>query len=139
MSKQEESLQSAAPVQEQKKAAVSLDSSLNKLARYGGFDLLETSIEGVQNINPDRKARRKIFLTELGKEKERETLKKTLELWASVISKSESLTDMVANCEDQRKSSEDLLSKNLSKAVDITRELEANYRTAALFYKNTEA
>jgi hypothetical protein len=139
MAKQEEQLQTVAPVLEQRKGAASLESSLNKLARYGGFDLLETSIEGVQNINPDRKARRKIFLTELGKEKERETLKKTLELWASVISKSESLTDMVANCEDQRKSSEDLLSKNLSKAVDVTRELEANYRTAALFYKNTES
>jgi len=139
MAKPEEQLQTVAPVLEQKKGAASLESSLNKLARYGGFDLLETSIEGVQNINPDRKARRKIFLTELGKEKERETLKKTLELWASVISKSDSLTDMVANCEDQRKSSEDLLSKNLSKAVDITRELEANYRTAALFYKNTES
>lgn len=139
MAKQEESVQATvAPVLEQKKGSASLESSLNKLARYGGFDLLETSIEGVQNINPDRKARRKIFLTELAKEKEREILKKTLELWASVISKNDSLTDMVANCEDQRRSSEDLLSKNLSKAVDITRELEANYRTAALFYKNTE-
>lgn len=139
MAKQEESLQAAVPAMEQKTVAVSLDSSLNKLARYGGFDLLETSIEGVQNINPDRKARRKIFLTELGKEKERENLKKTLSLWASVISKSDSLADMVANCEEQRKSSENLLSKNLSKAVDLTRELEANYRTAALFYKNTES
>lgn len=140
MAKPEELAQATvAPVLEQKKGAASLESSLNKLARYGGFDLLETSIEGVQNINPDRKARRKIFLTEMGKEKERETLKKTLELWANVISKNDSLTDMVANCEDQRKSSEDLLSKNLSKAVDITRELEANYRTAALFYKNTES
>lgn len=140
MAKPEESVQaSSAPVLEQKKGGASLESSLNKLARYGGFDLLETSIEGVQNINPDRKARRKIFLTELGKEKERETLKKTLELWMNVISKNDSLTDMVANCEDQRKSSENLLSKNLSKAVDITRELEANYRTAALFYKNTES
>ena len=129
-----------APVLEQKKGGqVSLDKSIEKLARYGGFDLLETSIENVQNINPDRKARRKIFLTEKGKEKERETLKKTLELWASVISKSDSLTDMVAHCEDQRKSAEELLSKNLSKAVDATRELEANYRTVALFYKNTES
>lgn len=128
------------PVLEQKKGGqVSLDKSIEKLARYGGFDLLETSIENVQNINPDRKARRKIFLTEKGKEKERETLKKTLELWASVISKSDSLTDMVAHCEDQRKSAEELLSKNLSKAVDATRELEGNYRTVALFYKNTES
>ena len=139
MSKQQEAVQQVeAPVLEQKKGQVSLDKSLEKLARYGGFDLLETSIENVQNINPDRKARRKIFLTEKGKEKERETLKKTLELWASVISKSDSLTDMVAHCDDQRKAAEDLLSKNLSKAIDATRELEANYRTVAMFYKNTE-
>lgn len=139
MSKQQEIQQTETPVLEQKKGLVSLDKSLEKLARYGGFDLLETSIESVQNINPDRKARRKIFLTEKGKEKERDTLKKTLELWASVISKSDSLTDMVAHCDDQRKSAEDLLSKNLSKAVDVTRELEANYRTVAMFYKNTES
>ena len=139
MSKQQEIQQTETPVLEQKKGPVSLDKSLEKLARYGGYDLLETSIENIQNINPDRKARRKIFLTEKGKEKERETLKKTLELWASVISKSDSLTDMVAHCDDQRKSAEDLLSKNLSKAVDVTRELEANYRTVAMFYKNTES
>lgn len=139
MSKQQEIQQTETLVLEQKKAQFSLDKSLEKLARYGGYDLLETSIENVQNINPDRKARRKIFLMEKGKEKERETLKKTLELWASVISKSDSLTDMVAHCEDQRKSAEDLLSKNLSKAVDVTRELEANYRTVAMFYKNTES
>jgi hypothetical protein len=47
---------------------------------------LETSIENVQNINPDRKARRKSSLPRR-KRKERETLKKTLELWASIITK----------------------------------------------------
>ncbi|MCS3532775.1 DUF5458 family protein [Chryseobacterium sp. JUb7] len=117
---------------------VSVEKSLEKLVRYGGFDLLETSIEGVQNINPDRKARRKIFLTEKNKEKERDTLKKTLQLWAEVINKSSSLTDMVADCEDQRKQAEGLLTKNLSKAVEVTRELESNYRTVGMFYKNTE-
>jgi hypothetical protein len=139
--KQQEAQQAAeTPVLEQKKITqLSADSLLERLARYGGFDLLETSIENVQNINPDRKARRKIFLTEKGKEKERETLKKTLELWANVIHKNNSLLDMVTHCEDQRKSAEELLSKNLSKAVDATRELESNYRAIALFYKNTES
>lgn len=139
--KQQEAQQTTeTPVLEQKKVTqLSADSLLERLARYGGFDLLETSIENVQNINPDRKARRKIFLTEKGKEKERETLKKTLELWADVIHKNNSLLDMVTHCEDQRKSAEELLSKNLSKAVDATRELEANYRAIALFYKNTES
>lgn len=139
--KQQEAQQAAeTPVLEQKKITqLSADSLLERLARYGGFDLLETSIENVQNINPERKARRKIFLTEKGKEKERETLKKTLELWADVIHKNNSLLDMVTHCEDQRKSAEELLSKNLSKAVDATRELESNYRAIALFYKNTES
>ncbi|MFC2466929.1 MAG: DUF5458 family protein, partial [Capnocytophaga endodontalis] len=112
--------------------------SLDKLVRYGGFDLLEASIENVQNVNPDRNARRKIFLTESSKQKERDTLKKTLELWASVLKQSDSLVEMVAHCEDQQKSAEELLSKNLYNAVEATCELEANYRTIALFYKNTE-
>ncbi|WP_326982442.1 DUF5458 family protein [Chryseobacterium sp. MYb264] len=127
------------PVLEHKKQVqLGIEDLIEKLARYGGFDLLETSIENIQNINPDRRARRKIFLTEKNKQKERQTLKKTLEIWADVINKSHSLSDMVTDCETQRKSAEDLLAKNLSRAVEITKELEGNYRTAALFYKNTE-
>ena len=121
-----------------KKSPISLEKSLDKLVRYGGFDLLEASIENVQNVNPERNARRKIFLTESSKQKERDTLKKTLELWASVLKQSDSLVEMVAHCEDQQKSAEELLSKNLYNTVEATRELEANYRTIALFYKNTE-
>lgn len=138
--KQQEPQQMEAPVMEQKITGhASADRLLEKLARYGGFDLLETSIENVQNVNPDRKARRKIFLTEKSKEKEREVLKKTLELWANVIGKNNAVTDMVSHCEAQKKSAEELLAKNLSRAVEATRELEANYRTIALFYKNTES
>ena len=63
-----------------------LEQSSEKLAKYGGFDLLEATIDGVQNMNPDRKARKKIFLTESNKEKERKKVKKTLEMWASILS-----------------------------------------------------
>jgi Type VI secretion system, TssC, VipB len=115
-----------------------VEKSLEKLAKYGGFDLLEMSIEGTQNLNPDRKARRKIFLSEENKAKERETLKKTLELWASVLKNNDVLTDMVAQCEDKSKESEIILKKNLAKAIDETREIESAYRTISLFYKNTE-
>ena len=138
--KQQELQPMEAPVLEQKIAGhASADKLLEKLARYGGFDLLETSIENIQNINPDRKARRKIFLTEKSKEKEREILKKTLELWTIIIGKNNSVADMVSHCDAQRKSAEELLAKNLFRAVEATRELEANYRTIALFYKNTES
>ena len=139
MSNKVETVNTASQAQESvKKSPISLEKSLDKLVRYGGFDLLEASIENVQNVNPDRNARRKIFLTESSKQKERDTLKKTLELWASVLKQSDSLVEMVSHCEDQQKSAEELLSKNLYNAVEATRELEANYRTIALFYKNTE-
>ena len=139
MSNKIETANTASQAQESvKKSPISLEKSLDKLVRYGGFDLLEASIENVQNVNPDRNARRKIFLTESSKQKERDTLKKTLELWASVLKQSDSLVEMVTHCEDQQKSAEELLSKNLYNAVEATRELEANYRTIALFYKNTE-
>ena len=139
MSNKVETVNTASQAQESvKKSPISLEKSLDKLVRYGGFDLLEASIENVQNVNPDRNARRKIFLTESSKQKERDTLKKTLELWASVLKQSDSLVEMVAHCEDQQKSAEELLSKNLYNAVEATRELETNYRTIALFYKDTE-
>ena len=139
MSNKIETANTASQAQESvKKSPISLEKSLDKLVRYGGFDLLEASIENVQNVNPETNARRKIFLTESSKQKERDTLKKTLELWASVLKQSDSLVEMVAHCEDQQKSAEELLSKNLYNAVEATRELETNYRTIALFYKNTE-
>jgi len=121
------------------KGGQSLEKSISKLDKYGGFDLLEMSIENVQNLNPERKARRKIFLAEKGKEKERETLKKTLQLWAEILKKNNALTDMVAEADYKTKQADALLTKNLSFAVEATRELEANYRTVALFYKNTES
>ena len=112
--------------------------NVEKLAKYGGFDLLETSIEGAQNMNPERKARRQIFMSEANKEGERETLKKTLQMWATVLKENESLTDMVAQSEDKSKIAEETLLKNLAIAIHETKELEQSYRTIGLFYKNTE-
>jgi len=110
-----------------------------KLAKYGGFDLLEACIEGVQNLNPERKARKKIFLTENAKKESRETLKKTLEIWADALSKSDNLSEMVEDSEKRSQISQALLNKNLGEAVEVTRDLERSYRSVALFYKNTES
>ncbi|GAA4770720.1 MULTISPECIES: DUF5458 family protein [Flavobacterium] len=139
MSKEQLQAQNAdAAVLEPKKKEVGVKISAEKLAKYGGFDLLETSIEGAQNMNPDRKARRQIFMSEANKEGERETLKKTLQMWANVLKENESLTDMVAQCEDKSKVAEETLLKNLAIAIHETKELEQAYRTIGLFYKNTE-
>ena len=46
------------------KPAEQLADGLSKLTGVGGFDLMEAVIEGVQSMNPERKARKRIFLTE---------------------------------------------------------------------------
>jgi len=116
-----------------------LKTGLNKLAGNGGFDLLEMAFSGVENMNPDRKARKRIFLSESAYKGERDNLKKTLELWAAVLSSSESISSMVDAAEKNIEVADSTFKSNMKKAIEETRELEQSYRTMALFFKNTEA
>jgi hypothetical protein len=116
-----------------------LRDSSDKLVKFGGFDLLEAAIEGVQNMNPERKARKRIFLTEMSKKEDRETLMKTLEIWSNILSSSDDVSEMVETSETSAATAENSLKKNLGKAIEATRELERSYRSVALFYKNSES
>ena len=116
-----------------------LEQNIQQLATVGGFDLLEMAFEGVQNMNPERKARKKIFLTDSSKKQERESLKKILELWATVLTSSENISDMVDQSDKSATEADELLGKNLKMAVEKTTELEKSYRTVALFFKNAES
>jgi hypothetical protein len=118
--------------------AHSLSQSLDKLSRVGGFDLLETTIDGLQNLNPDRKARKQIFLTDDEKAGEREELKLKLNHWIAAFEKAGSVSEMIDNCTDMLQTAEENLSKNTHTVLESTRELEQAYRTIHLFYKNTE-
>lgn len=120
-------------------SAPALEESLNKLVRVGGFDMLEATIDGVQNLNPERKARKKIFLTEEGKKAERRELKEKLVLWIELLSKHNSISEMVDDCTAKAESANESLRKNLHKALEATHDLEVSYRSLALFFKNTEA
>lgn len=117
----------------------SLEAQLQGLARLGGFDLLESAIDGIQNINPERKARKKIFLEEASKKEERVALKKTLQWWADVLSSSDDLSDIVNTCNTRAEQAEKVLKSNLKSALKRTEELERSYRSVALFFKNTES
>ena len=65
-----------------------LSNGVAKLAKVGGYDFIEATIEGSKNLNPERKALRKIFLTEADKKNERKELKKKLSLWLNLLSDS---------------------------------------------------
>jgi uncharacterized protein Yka (UPF0111/DUF47 family) len=120
-------------------AAEVLEQSLQQLENFGGFDLLESSIDEMQNLNPARKARKKIFLEESGKKAEREALKKSLQVWSEILTNAEDISAMIQMAEEKTETTQQLLKKNLKTAVKASEELERSYRSVDLFYKNTES
>ncbi|WAC10759.1 DUF5458 family protein [Dyadobacter pollutisoli] len=120
------------------RTAVPLEAGLPLLAKYGSYDLVETIIEGAANINPEKKARKKIFLTEADKKKERQQLKKRLELWSELLSSADSVPEMIEIGQKQADTAFASLKENLGKAMEQLRPLEQSYRSVAMFFKNTE-
>ena len=122
----------------ERESAPRLEENAQALAKFGGFDLLETTIDGASNLNPEKKARKKIFLTEDGKKADRQQLKKRLALWHEIVSKGDSVANTIEQCESQVKSLHTQLTSNLRKAIDATHDMEQSYRSVALFYRNTD-
>ena len=123
-------------VQQQKQAAAS---ALDKLREYGGFTFLENIIDGFSNLNPARKARRNIFLSDEQWANERKALVNRLGVWIDLLQSNETAEKMRDKAKDKALQVEELLNKNLHTVLNRTRELEAAYRSVALFYKNTES
>ena len=129
---------SAADSTRERELAPRLEENAQALSKFGGFDLLETTIDGASNLNPEKKARKKIFLTESSKKADRQQLKKRLALWHAMLSKADSVADAVQQCEAQVEASNNQLTDNLRKAIDATHDMEQSYRSVALFYRNTD-
>ncbi|PJJ59358.1 DUF5458 family protein [Hymenobacter chitinivorans] len=129
---------STAGAARERELAPRLEQNAQALAKFGGFDLLETTIDGASNLNPEKKARKKIFLTEESKKADRQQLKKRLALWHSVLSESDSVADAVQKSEEKVESAKNQLTDNLKKAIEATHDLEQAYRSVTLFYRNTD-
>ena len=120
-------------------AVPSLDKSLTSLAKVGGFDFLEAIVDGADSLNPARKAKRNIFLTDASKKEQRAALKKKMQFWIDLLSENSSVGDMADKAVAKAETAETLLKGNLKKVLENTRELEQSYRSVHLFYKNTES
>ncbi len=112
--------------------------ALQVLNKVGGFNFVETVVDGIANMNPTRKARKEIFLNDSSKKTERKDLLKKLNLWISLLENHSTAEEMADTCRTKATSAEQNLKKNLKNTLDTVRELETNYRTVAQFYKNTE-
>jgi hypothetical protein len=119
--------------------AETLEENCEILAKFGGFDFLESAIDGVQNMNPERKARKNIFLKENDKKAERKDLKAKLKLWVEVLQSSDNLSEMTESCSAKSTQAAKVYKKNVKKALEETKDLETAWRGLNLFYKNTES
>lgn len=117
----------------------SIEESLKPLAKVGGYDFMEAVVDGVDNLNPLRKAKKNIFLTDSGKKQQRTDLKKKIQMWIDLLAENESVSEMVDKSMERAEVTEKLLKGNLKKVLDTSRELEQSYRSINLFYKNTES
>ena len=114
-------------------------SALDALKEFGGFAFLENLIDGYSNLNPARKARRNIFLTDEQWSSERKNLINRLSVWLDLLKNSSNVEQMRDAANSKAEQMEQLLNFNLKKSLDRVKELERSYRSVALFYKNTES
>lgn len=121
------------------KEVPAIETSLNTLAKVGGFDFLEAIVDGADNMNPVRKAKKNIFLTDANKKEQRGELKKKLQVWLDLLNSTSSVSEMVEKSVEKAETAEKLLKGNLKKVLNTTRDLEQSYRSIHLFYKNTES
>ena len=101
-------------------------SVINKLKAYGGFAFLEQIIDEFSNMNPDRKARRNIFLTDEGREDARRQLTGRIKIWLDLLKSGESADKMRDFAKERAIEVEETLNANLLTALKRTRELEAS-------------
>lgn len=140
MALQEQNIQQGEVAYKSKEEAQShLEESLKKLTKVGGFSFLENTIDGLQNVNPERKARKNIFMTDPEKKKERQELKRRLEIWLELLANSTSASEIAEKSLKKVEAGTKLLNKNIGTALETFKDLEQSYRSMALFYKNTES
>lgn len=113
-------------------------SAINELNKVGGFNFIETVVDGIANMNPTRKARKEIFLNDTNKQTERKDLAQKLNLWISLLENNATAEEMAEACKTKAINAEKNLKSNLKNSLSAIRNLETSYRTMAQFFKNTE-
>lgn len=119
-------------------SASSMQSSLDALARFGGFNFMESAVDGIAAMNPGRSARKKAFLNDNERKGARENLRNNINLWLELLTSSNSVSEMLDKSKEKAVSVAELLADNQLTAVNTVHDLEQSYRNVMLFYKNTD-
>lgn len=116
-----------------------LEENIEKLEKFGGFDLLEGAVDGLENLNPENRAAKNIFLYESEFKENRENLEKSILKWINLLTANDSVPDLVDKCKVESEKLDKSLKKNLRNALRKTQKLERSYRAVSFFFKNAEA
>ncbi|MDR2145206.1 MAG: DUF5458 family protein [Tannerella sp.] len=116
-----------------------IQDAISNLGRFGGFNFLESAVEGVAAMNPERAARKKAFLNDDDRKAQRKKLENNINLWIELLNSADSVSEMLEKAEEKATSVMQLLEKNQLQGVKTVRNLEQSYRNVMLFYKNTES
>lgn len=120
-------------------SANSVQEAVNNLARFGGFNFLESAVDGIAAMNPERAARKKAFLNDNERKDARQNLENNINLWIELLNSANTVSEMLDKANEKAESVSSLLAKNQLNAVKTVRDLEKSYRNVMLFYKNTES
>lgn len=106
------------------------------LAQFGGFDFLKTVVDGAENMDPSKRARKAMFLEEDENKADRKLLKKRILNVLAIVNAHEHVADMVEASEARAQTASQTLRKNLNNCLKKSAELEGSYRSLALFFEN---
>ncbi|MCA9732094.1 type VI secretion system contractile sheath protein TssC [candidate division KSB1 bacterium] len=142
-------LEGTSPKTREKSAVAELDSQIEKLATFGRFDVIKTSIRsypgqggekraGVENLDPKNPARRNIFLSDKLYADARPELKKRLKMLIDTLKEGGDVDSLIKSVGERSEKLAELTNKNIKSVLDTAKDLEVNYRAAAAFFSNAE-
>lgn len=134
---EQEALSKVKELVTEKAAPRPLAQTLPQLTKFGGFDFIKTVIDGTENMDPTKKARKAMFLEEEENKADRNKLKKRLRNILDLVTSHDNAADMIAEAEAKAASASETLKSNLLNCLEQTAELEKSYRSLALFFENT--
>lgn len=118
--------------------AEQLKKSLEELEDYGGYDLIESLVDGLENMNPESRAAKKIFLQESEFKDQREKMKIELAMWLDVLADDlTTASEAVGKCQEEAQKTKQNLNENLVRVHDSVKKLEIAYRALGSFFVNT--
>lgn len=114
-----------------------LQSSINELNKFGGFQLIKGIVRGVENMDPRKKAVKSIFLSDDAYAESRKSLKNELALWISILEgEGADPMEIIENCKEKSNKAENNLSNNLLSVHEEIKKLEIAYRSLDSFFAN---